>query len=175
MGLLTVTVGCFYNVTPGTFVLQWPGVVFEQARGEALYTSYFSHIMQSKKVTNAACPYNLRCIISAIYWMPNTILSDSHTTVHSLVTKPYRIGTITQEKELFSFFFFNKWRNWGFEKLLDQDHTVTKCLSSYLCSESKGFIIKNEQFLHCNWINIFFQADLMVFFFCFFLSSGVFL
>ena len=85
--------------------------------------------------------------------MPKTILSDSHTTVHLLVTKPYRIGTITQEKELFSFlffFFFSKLRNWGFEKLLDLDHIVTKCLSSYLCSESKGFIIKNEQFLHCN-------------------------
>ena len=41
--------------------------------------------------------------------MPTTILSDSHTTVHLLVTKPYRIGAITQEKELFSFFlFFNK-------------------------------------------------------------------
>ena len=38
--------------------------------------------------------------------MPKTILSDSHTTVHLLVTKPYRIGTITQEKELFSFLFF---------------------------------------------------------------------
>lgn len=38
--------------------------------------------------------------------MPKTILSDSHTTVHLLVTKPYRIGTITQEKEHFSFLFF---------------------------------------------------------------------
>lgn len=38
----------------------------------------------------------------------NLILSDSHTTVHLLLTKPYRIGTIIQMKELFFFFLTNE-------------------------------------------------------------------